>query len=129
MKSNARPILIGGALLAGIGVAFGAFGSHALESWATPDRLDTWQTAVRYQLIHALALLAVGAIQLQTSQLRLMGPAFCLGIGSLIFSGSLYALVLLQQPLLGAVTPLGGLAQIAGWCWLTVQLWRWRPNS
>lgn len=129
MYSSARSILIGGTLLAGVGVALGAFGSHALAAWVTPNYLDTWQTAVRYQLIHALALLAVGAVQMQTSRLYLLGPAYCLGIGSLIFSGSLYALVLLQLPLLGALTPLGGLAQLAGWCWLTIQLWRWRPVS
>lgn len=127
MNPTARPILMAGAILAGLGVALGAFGGHALENLLEPDRLNTWQTAVRYQLIHALALLAIGAIQMQSSRLRLIGPAYCLGLGSLLFSCSLYALVLLDQPLLGVLTPLGGLAQLAGWFWLTLLLWRWRP--
>lgn len=127
MNPIARPMLIGGALLVGLGVMLGAFGSHALENLVNADRIDTWQTAVRYQLIHALALLILGAVQLQTAQLRLAGPAYCLGIGSLIFSGSLYTLVLLDLPLLGALTPIGGVIQLAGWGWLILLLWRWHP--
>lgn len=127
MNAQARLILISAALLAAFGVALGAFGSHALEAMLDSQRLDTWQTAVRYQLIHALALLVLGAIQLHSAELKLIGPAYCFALGSLIFSGSLYALVLLNLPILGALTPLGGLGQLAGWIWLILLLWRWRP--
>lgn len=128
MNTYARLILITGAVLAGLGVALGAFGSHALQTLVDSHRIETWQTAVRYQLFHALALLALGAVQLQTTQRRLIGPACCLALGSVIFSGSLYALVLLNLPVLGALTPLGGLGQLAGWIWLISLLWRWRPT-
>ena len=128
MNAHARRILIIGSVFAVLGVALGAFGSHALEALVDGQRLDTWQTAVRYQLIHALALLILGTIQLHTAELKLIGPAYCLAVGSLIFSGSLYVLVLLNLPILGALTPIGGLAQIAGWIWLILLLWRWRPT-
>lgn len=128
MNTYARSILITGAVLASLGVTLGAFGSHALENLVDSQRIETWQTAVRYQLIHALALLALGAVQLQTTQQRLIGPAYCLALGSVIFSGSLYALVLLNLPVLGVLTPLGGLGQLAGWIWLISILWRWRPT-
>jgi len=128
MNAHSRLILIAGATLAGLGVAFGAFGSHALETLVDSQRLETWQTAVRYQLFHALALLSVGAIQLHATEQKLTGPAYCLALGSVIFSGSLYALVLLNLPILGALTPIGGLSQLAGWFWFLLILWRWRPT-
>ncbi|PTY39059.1 hypothetical protein BGP77_09940 [Saccharospirillum sp. MSK14-1] len=128
MNAHSRLILIAGAILAGLGVAFGAFGSHALETLVSNQRLETWQTAVRYQLIHALALLAIGAIQLHTLEQKLTGPAYCLALGSIVFSGSLYALVLLDMSILGALTPIGGLGQLTGWTWFTFILWRWRPT-
>lgn len=127
MNSNARFILISGALLAGLGIALGAFGSHALSTLVSADRLSTWETAVRYQLIHALALLALGSLQWQLRTLSFTATALCWLLGSLVFSGSLYALVLLNLPLLGALTPLGGVVQLVGWVWLSVQLIRWRP--
>lgn len=128
MNADSRLILITAATLAGLGVALGAFGSHALETLVDSQRLETWQTAVRYQLFHALALLSVGAIQLQATEQKLIGPAYCLALGSVIFSGSLYALVLLDLPILGALTPIGGLSQLAGWVWFILILWRWRPT-
>ncbi len=98
------------AILGALAVAAGAFGAHALEGRVTPDRLDTWHTAATYHLLHAVALLALGLAPVPR---RLTSMLFVFGI--LIFSGSLYALVLLDMPILGAITPLGGLCFIAGW--------------
>ncbi|GDX79426.1 hypothetical protein LBMAG42_12370 [Deltaproteobacteria bacterium] len=92
-----------GAVIAAIGVAAGAFGAHALGEH---PRLETWKTAAQYELFHGIALCVPG-LPFVTRALLL--------VGTLIFAGSLYLLVLLDQPWLGAITPLGGLALIAGW--------------
>lgn len=98
------------AILGALAVAAGAFGAHALEGRVTPDRLDTWHTAATYHLLHAVALLAVSLAPVPR---RLTSLLFVGGI--LIFSGSLYTLVLLDMPILGAITPVGGVCFIAGW--------------
>jgi uncharacterized membrane protein YgdD (TMEM256/DUF423 family) len=92
-----------------LAVAAGAFGAHAL---AAHPRLDTWKTAALYHLVHAVAL-ALPALPVATR------TWFFAGI--LLFSGSLYALVLLDAPRLGMITPLGGLCFLAGWAWLAVR--------
>jgi len=96
-------------------VALGAFGAHGLKEAVTPQRLQTFETAVRYQMYHALALLFVGGLATvaPTRLLQWVGTLFIGGI--LIFSGSLYVLVLTDTPWLGAITPLGGVAFISGW--------------
>ena len=108
-----------------LAVVLGAFGAHALR-----DRLDTyalgiWETAVQYHFYHSLALLAVGIIALsqpQTAMLKASGWLFLLGI--LVFSGSLYLLGISGVRWLGAITPLGGLAFIAGWACLAATGWK-----
>ena len=107
---------IGSALLA-LAVAFGAFGAHALR-----ERLDAYATgiyerAVFYHFVHALGILAIGvAIDAQATVASMASiAAVLLFVGILIFSGSLYALALSGNRKLGAITPLGGLAFIAGW--------------
>ena len=106
------------------GVALGAFGAHGLRNHLSPAALETWQTAVTYHLIHTLALLAVGiwlrlgpgvpsAAGYPEGTLVTAGWSFTLGV--LMFSGSLYALALGGPRVLGPVTPLGGVAFIAGW--------------
>ena len=105
-----------GALFAGLGVALGAFGAHALRATLSTQDLATFEIGVRYQMYHALALLAVGWAAARwpgQAGLAVSGWAFVLGI--LVFSGSLYVLVLTGQRWLGAVTPLGGLAFMVGW--------------
>ena len=106
-----------GALLAFLGVALGAFGAHALNGVLTPERLETYQTAVRYQMFHALGLLALGALPPRAQR-----AAPWLFIGSLIFSGSLYALVWSGVNLLGVVAPIGGVLQLTGWAILFFSL-------
>lgn len=98
-----------GAALGGLGVALGAFGAHALRESLPSGALATYETGVRYQMYHALALLALGA---QPSQRR--APAFLLA-GTVVFSGSLYALALGGPRALGAVAPVGGVLQLVGW--------------
>ena len=93
------------------GVALGAFGAHGLEQQFPGADTQVWDTAVLYHLVHALALLALGTTAARG--LRVTAWAFALGI--LLFSGSLYALALGAPGWLGPVTPLGGLAFVAGW--------------
>jgi uncharacterized membrane protein YgdD (TMEM256/DUF423 family) len=104
-------------LLAGLNgflaVALGAFGAHGLKERLSPTDLETWLTGVRYQAWHALALLGLACLP---AGWRRVGPAaLLLALGTVIFSGTLYALVLLDQRWLGAVTPVGGTLMIAGW--------------
>lgn len=113
-----------GALLAGIAVGLGAFGAHALKTSLSPEDLVTFETGVRYQMYHALALLgtAWAAGRWESSLIEWSGWLFVLGI--VVFSGSLYILVLTGQRWLGAVTPLGGLALILGWVLLGLTVLR-----
>lgn len=106
----ARPLLVAGAVLGGLGVALGAFGAHGLRSILDSAALGWWQTAVQYQMWHALLLVALGLSPLRA---RLAGWLFVAGI--LFFSGSLYAMALTGIRALGMVTPVGGLLLILGW--------------
>lgn len=106
-----RWLLSLGFFLAALSVGLGAFGAHALKSTLSPERLATWETAVRYQMYSGLGLQLAA---LQKSQTSTLGPAL-IALGCLIFSGSLYLLCLTHQGWLGAITPLGGLCMIAGW--------------
>lgn len=119
--------MVAGAVAAALAVMAGAFGAHALAGRLTPARLQTFETAVRYQMYHALALLVVGlvAARLEAWPLTAAGWAFLAGI--LLFSGSLYVLVLTDTPWLGAITPLGGVAFIAGWLLTAWGLWTAAP--
>lgn len=118
------PWMLIGAIYGLLGVAAGAFGAHALRERLSEDMLAVYRTAVEYQFWHALALLAVGLLARQAAGawLTASGVAFTLGV--LVFSGSLYMLALSGIRVLGAVTPLGGLALIAGWACLIVHLAR-----
>ncbi len=99
-----------------VGVALGAFGAHALRRRLSPERLATFETGVRYLLYHALALFAVVAVRTwgpDSAASAIAGVAFIVGV--VLFSGSLFALVLTDVPRWGAVTPIGGLALLIGW--------------
>ena len=110
-----RFLLTAGAFFAGLGVMLGAFGAHTLEGRVPPARLDVFETGVRYQIYHALGLFAVGWIATEWPSWQVSWAGYLFVAGILIFSGSLYALVLTNTPWLGAITPLGGLSFIAGW--------------
>lgn len=98
-----------------VGILLGAFGAHALKGTLSEAAQSVFDVGVRYQLIHGLALLAVGVFLNERShpRIHLAGKLFLAGI--VLFSGSLYLLTLLRIPQLGMITPLGGLAFIAGW--------------
>jgi len=110
-------ILFGGSLGL-LGVVFGAFGAHALKERVTAAALSSWETAVSYQMYHALALLFVGLWLLDDgpSALRYVGMLFAAGV--VLFSGSIYALVLGAGSWFGPITPLGGVTLIAAWATL-----------
>lgn len=109
------------ALLSALSIILGAFGAHALKEIFTADLLQVFETAVRYQMYHAFALLAVGILykEFSNKQIKLAGNFFIAGI--ILFSGSLYALCFIEYQHLssllwiGAITPLGGLCFIIGW--------------
>jgi uncharacterized membrane protein YgdD (TMEM256/DUF423 family) len=101
------------------GVAMGAFAAHGLKRVLTPELLQTLQVGVQYQLWHALALLLVVVLGSQQPSRLLRAAGWAFALGMLLFSGSLYLLVLARLPL-GWVTPLGGLALMIGWSLLLV---------
>lgn len=110
------PWLMVAAVMGGLAVAAGAFGAHALEGRLSEHYMDVYQTAVQYQLVHALALLAVailGIVLPEAVWLKAGAWAFLAGI--VLFSGSLYALVFSGVRMLGMITPLGGVAFLVGW--------------
>lgn len=104
-----------GSVSAFVGVAAGAFGAHALRSRIAPDLLAVYETGVRYQLVHALALLAVGLAASRWPSGGWTAPVWLFAAGTALFSGSLYALAITGTRWLGAITPLGGVCFLAGW--------------
>ncbi len=113
-----------GALLAFLAVGAGAFGAHALRGRLTADLLEVFETAARYQMYHALALLVVGWLAAQTPSRALRVAGWLFVLGTLLFSGSLYLLTLSGLRWLGAITPLGGLGFLGGWLALAWGCWR-----
>ena len=113
-----RHLVAAGAINMFIAVAAGAFGAHALKQSLSPEMLTIWHTAATYQMIHALGLIAIGMLmpRYQTGLIKRAGITMLLGI--LIFSGSLYALAISGIRILGAITPVGGLAFLAAWAML-----------
>jgi len=100
-----------------LAVVCGAFGAHGLEDKLTPDRLDTWNTAAFYNFIHGLAMFILSWRRSDVPK----GPWIAFLCGVILFSGSLYALCLLDMSVLGAITPLGGTAFLVGWGWLVIR--------
>ena len=119
-----RFFVIAGSLAALIAVGLGAFGAHALKSQLAAPALATFEVGVRYQMYHALALIAVAWVQTQWPGALVLAAGWLFLAGIVVFSGSLYLLTLLGLTWLGAVTPLGGAAMIAGWACLAAGVWR-----
>ncbi len=119
-----RRFFVLGCLLALLGVAAGAFGAHGLRTIVPAQALAVFETAVRYQMYHAFGLLAVAwaAGRWPGAGVRAAGWLFV--AGTLLFSGSLYLLVLAGMRGLGVVTPVGGAAFLAGWACLAAAAWR-----
>jgi uncharacterized membrane protein YgdD (TMEM256/DUF423 family) len=110
-----------------LAVAAGAFGAHALRERLSATALDTFQTGAQYQMYHALATLAVGILLARFSiegSAWLNAAGWLFVAGTVLFSGSLYLLAVTDVRWLGAITPLGGVAFLAGWLALAVGIWR-----
>ncbi len=113
-----------GAVFAFLAVALGAFGAHALRSRVAPTQLAVWETAVHYQMFHALGLMAVGWMLGRWPGKAVRVAGWLLVAGILLFSGSLYLLVLTGQRWMGFLTPLGGVAFLGAWAVLAWTLLR-----
>lgn len=109
-----------GAVSGALGVAAGAFGAHALRDKVEPRLLEIFETAARYEMYHALALLAVGLLASRWPSGLLNSAGWLFVAGTLFFSGSLYAMTFTGIRALGAITPIGGVCFIAGWICLGV---------
>lgn len=136
-------VILGGAGLGMAAVVLGAFGAHSLTAsiatWGLEPaeqakRLHDWEVGVRYQMYHALALLVIGAlVQIRPDRLLRLAAAG-MALGTLIFSGCLYAYVLSGVKTLGMIVPIGGVLMIVGWLLLAIAVFRWSspdgsPNS
>lgn len=115
--------IIAGAINAALAVALGAFGAHALEGKLTEKYIAIWETAVQYQMFHAVGLLIIGVLASDAifgDNPTLKKAGYCILAGIIIFSGSLYVLSLSGIGVLGAITPIGGVAFIIGWIFLII---------
>jgi uncharacterized membrane protein YgdD (TMEM256/DUF423 family) len=118
-----KTLALAGALIA-LATVLGAFGAHALKAHLSPDKLQVYETAVRYHFLHALGLLAIGVLMRSVDGELLRWSATLVFVGILLFSGSLYWLTFGAPRFVGIVTPLGGLALIAGWILFATTIWR-----
>ena len=129
LATLAKPYLVIGALLASLAVVLGAFGAHGLKSVLAPQQLNTFEIGVRYQMYHALALLLLPALSAYVSSKWVNRTAFCFVTGTVLFSGSLYALAISGIKWFGPITPLGGLFFIIGWVLLFIGLFMGHPKE
>ncbi len=128
MRTSARYLFSLGALFAGLAVAAGAFGAHSLRSILDASMLTVFETGTRYQMYHGLGLCIIGLVAEKFPDRQFIVAGWLFVIGILLFCGSLYALSLSGIRWLGALTPLGGAAFIAGWGSLGWRLWRSERN-
>ncbi|HZL09556.1 MAG TPA: DUF423 domain-containing protein [Prolixibacteraceae bacterium] len=119
-----QKILLSGAILMALGVLLGAFGAHALKTRLSPEMLLVYKTAVEYQFYHALGLLLIGLIGFHIDSKWISRAGVFIGIGILLFSGSLYILSLTGIKAIGVITPFGGLSFVAGWICLAIGIWK-----
>lgn len=126
MTSTARRFFVAASLLGFLGIAGGAFGAHTLRDRLAAELLSVFETGIRYQMYHVFALIGAGwAVQkYEFRQFRYAGWSFLAGVA--LFSGSLYIMALTGIRWIGIVTPLGGLAFLAGWLFMTAGFWRIR---
>ena len=115
-----RTFLLLGGILGFLGVAFGAFGAHSLRTRLSPEMLAVFETGVRYHMYHALALVLTSLIVARAGGWLVVAAGWAFTAGIVLFSGSLYALALTGVTTFGAVTPIGGLAFLAGWACLAL---------
>ena len=120
MNRKTSITIVAASLLGLTAVAAGAFGAHALKQRLDPAQLAAYETAVRYQMFHALALIGVAWVGSLSPSRVAPASALCMMIGAVFFSGSIYGLTLLEWKWLGPVTPLGGLMMMVGWLLLAL---------
>jgi uncharacterized membrane protein YgdD (TMEM256/DUF423 family) len=123
MSPSGRRFVGAGALLAMLSVAAGAFAAHGLQRHLSAEMLAVFETAARYQMYHALALILAGLLEREESNRWIRFAAWSFIAGIALFSGSLYVLALSNTRFWGAVTPFGGTAFLAGWLGLFLALW------
>jgi len=119
-------VVLAGVLFGLTGVIFGAWGAHGLAEYIGREDVGAWDTAVSYQWMHAITLLIIGIWHRSYHSNLLLVGAGLMSVGIVLFSGSLYLLVLSSQAWLGPITPLGGIAFILGWTSLAVAVIKWR---
>jgi len=115
-----KNFLLIGSVAAFLAVAIGAFGAHGLRSRLSPDMLAVFETGVRYHMYHALALLVTALVMGRMGGALVVCAGWSFTVGIVLFSGSLYLLALTGVTILGAITPIGGLAFLAGWACLAI---------
>ena len=118
-----RILLIIGSLFAALSVLLGAFGAHGLKNRLSMEDLAIFETAVRYQMYHALGILLMGVASFYLTEKLVSIPAYFLILGIIIFSGSLFLLVFTNLKWFGAITPIGGLCLIIGWLLLAYNIY------
>lgn len=122
---NAKTVIFIASILGALSVGIGAFGAHGLDSTLQANgRVDTFETAVKYQFYHTLAILLLGILLMNAQSPYFNWAFYSFIIGIVIFSGSLYTLSLTNVTWLGAITPIGGLAFILGWVFLGLGSWK-----
>jgi uncharacterized membrane protein YgdD (TMEM256/DUF423 family) len=117
--------IILGALNGFIAVALGAFGAHGLEGKIPDKYLETWQTAVQYQMFHAVGLLVLGLLAGKISSPLINWSGWLMLIGIILFSGSLFVLSVTQIKVLGAITPLGGVSFLVAWVLMIIAAYKY----
>ena len=115
-----RTFLLIGAVAGFTGVTLGAFGAHALRGRLSPEMLVVFETGVRYQMYHALAIIATGLIAARMGGWLIVAAGWLFTAGIVLFSGSLYLMAFTGVTLLGAITPIGGVAFLLGWACLAL---------
>lgn len=123
-QRSLRSLMGLGCFLAGLSVAAGAFGAHMLKTVLEPAMLSVFETAARYQMYHSLGLVAVGLAGQVFNRPHVVRAGWCFAAGMVLFCGSLYGVSLLGIRWLGAITPIGGVAFIAGWSLFGWYVWR-----
>ena len=125
---SAKTVVLIASILGALSVAIGAFGAHGLETTLQANgRLETFETAVKYQFYHTLALLLLGILMLNMEHHYFQWAVYCFLGGIFIFSGSLYTLSLTNVTWLGAITPIGGVGFILGWVFIGLGVWNTKP--
>ncbi|HWJ77065.1 MAG TPA: DUF423 domain-containing protein [Niallia sp.] len=121
-----KVFIIIGAINALLSVALGAFGAHGLEGKIPEKYLETWKTGVTYQMFHSTGLIIIGFLLGKFPESSLLNWAgWLMFVGIILFAGSLYILAVTQIKVLGAITPLGGVAFITAWLLVIIAVWKW----